>query len=62
MTCHPYTEFKLSVGRTSTATCPDYLLEIEGLLTEGWRPGRTSGEWVGGMFEMHSSDWSSGIR
>jgi len=30
---------KLSVGRT----CPVYLLEIEGLLTQGWRPGRTFG-------------------
>ena len=50
--------FKLSVGRT----CPFYLLEIEGLLTQGSRPGRTFGESVGGVLEMDSSDWSSGIR
>ena len=39
-----------------------YLLEIEGLLTQGSRPGRTFGESVGGILEMDSSDWSSGIR
>ena len=49
---------KLSVERT----CPFYLLEIEGLLTEGSRPGRTFGESVGGILEMDSCDWSSGIR
>jgi len=49
---------KLSVGRA----CPFYLLEIEGLLTQGSRPGRTFGESVGGILEMDSSDWSSGIR
>jgi len=49
---------KLSVGRTS----PVYLLEIEGLFTQGRRPGRTVGESVGGIFEMDSSDWSNGIR
>jgi len=36
---------KLSVGRT----CPVYLLEIEGLLTEGSRPGRIVGKSVGEM-------------
>ena len=51
-------EFKLSVGRT----CPVYLLEIEGLLTQGSRPGRTFGESVGGILGMDSSDWSNGIR
>jgi hypothetical protein len=51
-------EVNLSVGRT----CPFYLLEIEGLLTPGSRPGRTFGESVGGILEMDSSDWSSGIR
>jgi hypothetical protein len=25
-------------------TCPSYLLETEGLFTQGWRPGRTFGE------------------
>ena len=43
-------------------TCPFYLLEIEGLFTQGSRPGRTFGESVGGILEMDSSDWSSGIR
>jgi len=50
--------FKLSVG----VTCHAYLLEIEGLFTQGSRPGRTVGEWVGGIIEMDSSDWSNGIR
>jgi len=49
---------KLSVG----VTCHPYLLETEGLFTQGWRPGRTVGESVGGIFEMDSSDWSNGIR
>ena len=39
-----------------------YLLEIEGLFTQGSRPGRTVGESVGGILEMDSSDWSNGIR
>jgi len=51
-------QVKLSVG----VTCHPYLLEIEGLFTQGWRPGRTVGESVGGIFEMDSSDWSNGIR
>ena len=51
-------QLKLSVGRT----CPFYVLEIEGLLTQGSRPGRTFGESVGGILEMDSSDWSNGIR
>ena len=55
---HDALTLKLSVGRT----CPVHLLEIEGLLTQGSRPGRTSGESVGGIFEMDSSDWSNGIR
>ena len=40
-----------------------YLLETEGLftVTQGWRPGRTFGESVGGNFEMDSFDWSNGI-
>jgi len=52
------THVKLSVGVTSHP----YLLEIEGLFTQGWRPGRTVGESVGGMFKMDSYDWSNGIR
>ena len=45
--------------------CHPYLLEIEFiecLFTEGWRPGRTVGESVGGILEMDSSDGSNGIR
>jgi len=38
--------FKFSVGLTRQV----YLLETEGLFTQGWRPGRTVGESVGGMF------------
>jgi hypothetical protein len=49
---------KLSVGRTS----PSYLLEIEGLLTQGSRPGRTFGESMSENFELDSSGWSNGIR
>ena len=49
---------KLSVRDTSIP----YLLEIEGLFTQGSRPGRTFGESVGGIFKMDSSDWSSRIR
>ena len=37
---------KLSVG----LTCQAYLLEIDGLLTQGSRPGRTVGESVSGIF------------
>jgi hypothetical protein len=36
--------------------------EIEGLFTQGSRPSRASGETVGGIIEMDSSDWSNGIR
>jgi hypothetical protein len=46
--------FKLSVGRA----CPVHLLDIEGLLTEGWRAGRTFGDAVGGILEMDNSDGS----
>ena len=56
----PETGFKLSVGGTTTS--PSYLLETEGLFTQGSRPGRTVGESVGGILEMYSSDWSNGIR
>ena len=34
------------------------VFEIEGLFTQGWRPGRTVSESVGGILEMSSSDWS----
>ena len=40
--------FKLSVG----ATCRPEILEINGLFTQGSRPGRTVGGSVGGIFEM----------
>jgi hypothetical protein len=43
-------------------TCHPYLFEIEGLFTEGWRPGQTFGESVGGIFEMDRSHWPNGIR
>jgi hypothetical protein len=49
---------KLSVKRTS----PFYLLETEDLFTHESQPGRTLGEWVGGVFEIDSSDWSNGLR
>jgi hypothetical protein len=49
---------KLSVG----VTCHADLLEIEGLFTQGSRPGWTVGESVGGILVMDSSDWSNGIR
>ena len=51
-------QLKLSVGVTRDA----YLLEIEGLFTQGSRPGRTFGESVGAISEMYSSDCSNGIR
>jgi hypothetical protein len=49
---------KLSVGVTSHP----YVLESEGLFTQGWLPGRTVGKSVGGILEMDSSDWSNRIR
>jgi len=52
----------LTQCRKDYMTSPVYLLEIEGLFTQGRRPGRTVGESVGGIFEMDSSDWSNGIR
>jgi hypothetical protein len=39
-----------------------YLLEIEGLFTQGSRPGRPVGESVGGISNMGSSDLSDDIR
>jgi hypothetical protein len=50
--------FTLSVGVTSDAV----LLEIEGLFTQGSRPGRTVGVSVAGILKMDNSDWSNGIR
>jgi len=52
------TLIELSVGVTSHA----YLLEIQGLFTQGSRHCRTLGESVGGISERDSSDWSNGIR
>ena len=47
------TRFNLSVG----VTCHPQLLEIEGLFTQGWRPGRTFGESVGGMLEIQNTQF-----
>ena len=44
---------KLSVGVPRNAN----LLEIEGLFTQGSRPGRSFNKPVGGTFEVDSSDW-----
>jgi hypothetical protein len=41
-------------------TCHAYLLE--GLFTQGSRPGRTVGDLFGGILEIDSPDWSNGIR
>jgi len=48
---------KRSVSMTSHA----YLLVIEGLCTQGWRPGWTVGESVGGIPKVDSSDRSNGL-
>jgi hypothetical protein len=53
-----YIELRLSVG----VTCHADLLDIKGLFTQGPRPGRTVGESVCGILEMHCSDWSNGTR
>jgi hypothetical protein len=37
------------------------LLEIEGLFTQGSRPGQTVGESVGEILIVDSSDWSNGV-
>ena len=49
--------FKLSVGMTNH---PEYL-EIDGLFTQGSRPGRNFDESIGGILEMDSYDWSNGF-
>ena len=49
---------QLSVGGTS----PSDLLEIEGPVTQGSRPGRSAGYLVGGIFALDGSDWSNGLR
>jgi len=51
-------KLQLSVG----VTCNANLLEIEGTLTQGLRPGRTFRESVGGIFETDSYDRSNGLR
>jgi hypothetical protein len=48
---------KLSVGVTGHP----YLLESDGLFTEGWRPGRTFGKSVGVIFALDCSDWSNSL-
>jgi len=49
---------KLSVGMTGQV----YLLETEGLFTQGSRPGRTVDGSVGGVFLTDFRDWSNGIQ
>jgi len=49
---------KHSVGLTGQV----HLLEIEGLCTQGSRPGRNAGRSVGGIVELDSSDWANGIQ
>ena len=53
-----YSFLKLSVGVTRQ---PE-ILEVEGQFTQGLSSCRTVGESVGGIFGMHSSDWSNEIR
>jgi hypothetical protein len=53
-----FLHFELSVE----VTCHPYPFGIEGLFTQGWRPGRSFGESVSGIFEMDSSDYSNGTR
>jgi len=50
-------QLELSVGVTGHAE----ILEIDGLFTQGSRPGRTCGESVGGILVMSSSHSSNGI-
>jgi len=49
---------KLSVGVPWNA----FLLKIGVLFHQGWRPGRTFAEVVGGILEMHISGWLNVIR
>jgi hypothetical protein len=51
-----FIKFSVSVPRNAD------LLETEGLFTQGWGPGRTFGEAVGGILVTDSSGWSSVIR
>jgi len=46
-------QFKFSVSMPGHA----HLLEIEGLFTQGWPPGRTPRESVGGILKVDSSGW-----
>ena len=46
-------EFIFIVSMTSHAL----ILDIDGLFTHEWRPGRNSGESIAGRFEMDSSGW-----
>jgi len=40
-------------------TCQVYILEIQSLVTQGSRPGRTIGGSVDGSVEVDCSDWSN---
>jgi len=51
-----------SLTLSVTLTIQGHFLEVEGLLTQGSRPGRTVGGSVGEIFEMDCSDWSNGIQ
>jgi hypothetical protein len=51
-------DLKLSVSLTGHA----YLLEIQGLFTQGWRSGRSFAESVGGFLRVDSAAGSNGIR
>ena len=51
-------QLKFCVGRTSSSD----LLETEGLVTQGSRPGRSAGYLVGGRFGLDGSDWSNGLQ
>ena len=57
----PTTQTSSFLNQCIGVTSHRYLLEFEGLFTQGWRPGQTFVESVGVIFEMDSSDWSNGI-
>jgi len=52
----------MEVSVSVTTGSDAYVLKIEGLFTQGWRPGRTSDESVNGIFEMGISDWMNGLQ
>jgi len=52
------TYLELSVGLTGQVC----LLDIECLFTQGSRRGRSSGDLVGGVFDLDGSNWSNSLR